>query len=418
MLGARTRYAARHAGLVGVAALLAACGGAAPSAVPELHWYVFNEPSGAFEQAAAGCSAASAGDYTIRMVPLPADADQQREQLVRRLAAGDGDIDLIGMDVIWTAEFAAAGWVLPWTEERAAEIVGRLEPTLQSARWDGRLWAVPFTTNAQLLWYRSDLVPKPPTTWDELLTQAEALGTDGTIQAQGARYEGLTVLFISMLRSAGGQLLDDSGIDAALPAEPTRRVLELMRRFATSAAAPENLAAEHEDEARLGFESGHSAFMLNYSFVWPSAREHAPLIAEHMAWARWPRVRPDLPSRVTLGGINVGVGAFTRHPGRAYRAALCLTSADNQRLAASLGGLPPTLASLYDDPAVRAKFPFADTLRAALRDAVQRPATPLYSDVSLAISHTLHPMRAIDPAETQQRLRAAVERALHSEGLL
>jgi multiple sugar transport system substrate-binding protein len=424
------------AALLSVACLLAAgCHRGTAPAVTELHWYVFNEPSGAFARVARECSAAAAPAafpasaaaaeaptaraYTIRIVPLPADADQQREQLVRRLAAGDDDIDLMGMDVIWTAEFGAAGWLSPWTDAQAAQVTGRLEPTLESARWRGRLWAVPFTTNAQLLWYRTDRVARPPATWDEMLREAEAIGpAAGTIEAQGARYEGLSVLFVSLLRSAGGRLLDESGTKVALPAAATHEALEIMRRFAISDAAPPNLAVEHEDEARLGFESGRSAFMLNYPFVWPSAHETAPEVARNMAWARWPRARPDLPSRVTLGGINIGVSAFSRHARAAHAAALCLASAEHQRLAARLGGLPPTLEALYDDPDVRARFPFADTLRETVRDAVQRPATPLWSDVSLAISHTLHPMRSIDPDETQQRLREAVERALASEGLL
>jgi multiple sugar transport system substrate-binding protein len=399
------------------AVFVTGCKPAVP-AVPVLHWYVFNEPSGAFAEAASACSAASAGDYGIEIVPLPADADQQREQLVRRLAAGDSDIDLIGMDVIWTAEFAAAGWILPWTAKQAREVTGRLAATRDSATWDGRLWAAPFTTNAQLLWYRSDRIAAPPETWDEMLREAEALGPQGTIEAQGARYEGLTVFFISLLRSAGGRLLTESGRAVSLEEAPTRRVLELMRRYATSPAAPENLANMHEDEARLDFERGDATFMLNYSFVWPSARENAPEVAEHMAWARWPRLDPTMPSRVTLGGLNLGLGAFTRYPDLAYRAAQCLSSADSQRLAARLGGLPPTIEALYDDPEVRETFPFADTLRATLRDAVQRPQTPLYSDVSLAIDRTLHPMRDIEPSRTLPRLRRAVERALRSEGLL
>lgn len=403
--------------ILALAAALTACGTDAPPGRPVLQWYVFDEPSGAFDDAARACGRASGGDYTIEITPLPADADQQREQLVRRLAAGDADLDLIGMDVIWTAEFAAAGWVLPWSADQANRVTGRLEPTLHSARWDERLWAVPFTTNAQLLWYRSDRVAAPPATWDEMIRQAEALGGEGTIQAQGARYEGLTVLFISLLRSAGGRLLSESGDAVSLEAEPTLRVLRLMRRFARSAAAPRGLANAREDEARLGFETGDASFMVNYSFVWPSAHENAPDVARHMAFGRWPGITANRPSRVTLGGINIGVGAHTRYPEHAHDAALCLASADNQRLAASRGGLAPTLERLYEDPQVRETFPFADTLRATLRDAVQRPQTPLYSDVSLAVSHTLHPMRAIEPAETAARLRDAVARALRSEGL-
>jgi len=404
--------------LVCAAVPLAGCTPPPPGGAPLLRWYVFNEQSGAFAAAARACSAAAGGDYTIELVPLPADADQQREQLVRRLAAGDRDVDLIGMDVIWTAEFAAAGWIVPFSDAQAGEVEGRLAPTLESASWDGRLWAVPFTTNAQLLWYRTDRVRGPPATWDDMLRDAQSLGSDGTIEAQGARYEGLTVLFISLLRSAGGRVLDDSGRAVSLAPEPTERALELLRRLATSDTAPANFANAREDDSRLGFETGRASFMLNYPFVWPSARENAPEVAGHMAWARWPRATADLPSRVTLGGINIGVGARGQHPSLAFRAALCIASADNQRMAARVGALPPTLDALYDDPAVRATLPFADALRATLRDAVQRPQTPLYSDVSLAIGGALHPPQDIDPPATAARLRTAVGRALRSEGLL
>jgi multiple sugar transport system substrate-binding protein len=132
---------------------------------PRLRWYVFDEPSGAFEQAAERCTRASQSRYQVELTRLPTDANQQREQLVRRLAAGDQDIDIIGMDVIWTAEFAEAGWVLPWggaVARRARK--GRLTSAIESATYEQKLWAAPFTTNTQLLWYRTDRVESPPQT--------------------------------------------------------------------------------------------------------------------------------------------------------------------------------------------------------------------------------------------------------------
>ncbi|WP_295540320.1 ABC transporter substrate-binding protein [uncultured Thiohalocapsa sp.] len=397
---------------------LGGCDGGAP-AVPALNWYVFDEPSGAFAEAARRCAEQSDGAYRVVLQPLPADADRQREQLVRRLAAGDSAIDLIGMDVIWTPELAAAGWILPWPQDLAQRArAGRIQATVDSASWEDRLWAAPFTTNTQLLWYRTDRVTTPPATWDAMIRQAEALGADGSIQAQGARYEGLTVLFVSLLASAGGSVLNADGSEPALPEEPTRRALAVMRRLARSPATPPGLAGAREDQARLAFEAGGAAFMVNYTYVWPSARANAPAVARHMHWARWPAVAPGRPSRVAIGGINLGVGAYTEHPELALRAAACIAGAEHQRLAARRGGLPPTTAALYDDPAVRETFPFADLLRATLQDAVQRPRTPLYNDVSLAINRTLHPMANIDPERDAARLREAVARALHSRGLL
>lgn len=390
---------------------LGACG-ADPSAVPTLRWYVADEGSGAFRTAARRCADVSNGAYRIELAPLPADADQQREQLVRRLAARDRDIDIIGMDVIWTAEFAQAQWILPWRGEWAEQAkAGRLAAPLESAMYKGELWAVPFTTNAQLLWYRTDRVPKPPRTWDEMIAVAEALGPQGTIQAQGERYEGLTVFFVSLLASAGGDAL-------SLQEEAVFQTLKIMKRFATSPAADRALATSREDQARLAFEAGNSSFMVNYSFVWASARRNAPQIAERMGWARWPAAVAGKPSRVTVGGLNLAVSAHSRYPQLAFQAAACIASEESQRLAARHGGLPPSIESLYDDPELKKAMPFAEVLRETLRDAVQRPQTPLYNDLSLAISRTLHPMREIEPERDVPALRKRIERALRSEGLL
>jgi multiple sugar transport system substrate-binding protein len=396
-----------------VFALLLLCGcKGADEAVPTLRWYVAEEGSGAFETAARRCGEASNGAFRIELAPLPADADQQREQLVRRLAARDRDIDIIGMDVIWTPEFAQAGWILPWrgaAADRARE--GRLAAPLQSAIYKGELWAVPFTTNGQLLWYRTDRVRSPPKTWDEMIAMAEALGPRGTIQAQGERYEGLTVFFVSLLASAGGDALK-------LKDEPTQRALEIMKRFATSKAADRSLSTSREDQARLAFESGNSSFMINYSFVWASARRNAPQIAAHMGWARWPAAIAGRPSRVTVGGLNLAVSAHSRHPQLAFQAATCIASRENQRLAAAHGGLPPSIDALYDEPELKKAMPFGEVLRETLRNAVQRPQTPLYNDISLAISRTLHPLREIQPDRDVPVLRKRIERALRSEGLL
>lgn len=384
---------------------------------PRLHWYVFDEPSGAFAQAAQYCERVAQGRYHIELVPLPADADQQREQLVRRLAAGDEDIDIIGMDVIWTAEFSQAGWILPWNGDDARPVKeGRLQSAIDSASYEQKLWAAPYTTNTQLLWFRKDRMDVPPVTWDEMINMAERSHT--TIEAQGERYEGLTVFFVSLLASAGGAVLDPTGKTISLKEKPTRRALTLMARLANSSATDPSLPNAREDQARLAFETGNPSFMINYTFVWPSANANAPNVAKQMGWARWPAVVEGQPSRVTIGGINLGIGAYSPHAALAYEAATCLASERNQRLAATLGGLPPTIASLYDDAHVRETFPFADSLRETLHAAVQRPKTPLYSDVSLAISHTLHPMRNIDPDRDVERLRKAVARALRSEGLL
>ncbi|HVF14912.1 MAG TPA: extracellular solute-binding protein, partial [Acidimicrobiales bacterium] len=267
------------------------------------------------------------------------------------------------------------------------------------------------------LWYRKDRVPTPPATWAEMVDMAERIGEGGRIQVQGNRYEGLTVWFNSLLASARGSVLD--GPDQVdLADEPTTKALEVIRRVATSRAADPTLSTTQEDQARLAFESGSSSFMVNYTFVWPSAQKNAPDVAANMGWAPWPRVLADEPAHVTLGGINLGVAAYSEHPDLALDAAACLRSPENQIVATEKGGLPPTTEALYDDPRVQAAFPFADVLRDTLTHGSARPQSPAYNDISLAIQRGLHPPRNIDPAKDVKSLRDSINRSLKSGGLL
>ena len=174
---------------------------------------------------------------------------------------------------------------------------------------------------------------------------------------QAARYEGYTVWINSLIASAGGSLVDENG-DVKVDDTATRAA-EIIKRVADE-AAPEGMSNNKEDQARLGFESGASDFEVNYSFVWASAGELGGDFQKNMGYARYPRVDKDKPSKVTLGGINLGIGAYSKHPDLAFEAAQCLAKPENQIVAAELGGLAPTTESLYDDPKVKKAFPFGD----------------------------------------------------------
>ncbi|TMD93073.1 MAG: ABC transporter substrate-binding protein [Chloroflexi bacterium] len=395
------------------------CGGGS-AGPPTVSFYIFHEPSGAFERGAERCSRLSNGRYHIRISELPSTADGQRQQLVRRLAASDPSIDILGMDVVWTAEFAEAGWLRSVPAGlREAVSRGTLGPALRTATWRGTLQALPYNTNTQLLWYRRDLVPSPPATWAQMIdmgTRLEEQGRPGRVEIQGAQYEALTVWFNSLVASAGGRILDDAG-RSALDHTATEAA-EVMRLLARSPAADPSLSNQHEDDNRLAFETGRAAFELNYPFIYPSARTNAPELFRNLAWALYPSMVAGRPSHVTIGGINLGVSAFSPHPDVAFAAALCLRDADNQRFAAVHGGLPPTLSALYDDPDLRREYPFADTIREALATASVRPLTPAYTNVSLEIQSALAPPSGIQPQRILGDLRTSIGNALNSQGLV
>ncbi|MEA2193898.1 MAG: trehalose/maltose transport system substrate-binding protein, partial [Solirubrobacteraceae bacterium] len=193
-----------------IASGLVACGSDSSKGGPvTLNWFIFNEPSGGPQKIAQRCSQQSGGRYKINFEFLPSQADQQREQLVRRLGAQDPSLDLLGLDVVWTGEFANAGWVAtvpPSTEKIVTQNV--FPSVLTTAKYKNRLYTVPIWSNTQLLWYRKDLVPTPPKTWDEMIDMAEKIGpAKGRIQVQGNRYEGLVVWVNQLIESAGTSVL-------------------------------------------------------------------------------------------------------------------------------------------------------------------------------------------------------------------
>ena len=143
-------------------------------------WYIFPEPSGSFAHAAKVCSQASGGKYSIAINTLPTEADAQRQELVRRLAAHDSSIDIIGMDVTYTPEFAGAGWIKPWTgaNKDGGDQRGPARPA-RHRNLAGQALRRPDNSNTQLLWYRKDLVPNPPQTWAEMIQDAIQLAKQG-----------------------------------------------------------------------------------------------------------------------------------------------------------------------------------------------------------------------------------------------
>ncbi|MER6076197.1 ABC transporter substrate-binding protein [Streptomyces sp. NPDC001817] len=421
MPGARVRRLRPFAVPVLLASLLAACGSGQGSAGRTLNWYNFPDDSGALQTAADNCNRASHGRYHIVYHKLPRTADGQRQQLVRRLAAKDTALDILGLDVTWTPEFAEARWAREWTgQAKRRAVEGTLEVPLRTAGWKGRLYAVPYNTNTQLLWYRADLVPAPPRTWAAMLKTARSLARRGKphyVEIQGAQYEGLTVWFNSLVSSADGAILDPSGTRPSL-GPPAVRAASIMRDLARSPAADPSLPNQMEDQNRLAMESGAAAFELNYPFVYPSMKANNPGLFKAFRWAPYPRVDAGRPSRPTIGGVNLAVSAYSRHPGLAFEAALCLRNRDNQLTAALQGGLPPTLRRLYGEPSFIKDYPFAQQVRAALESASVRPQTPAYQNVSIAISHTLSPPSAIEPQRSVDAISERIEPALHSEGVI
>ena len=462
---ARRLCAAAVAAVV-TASVMSACAAGDDGVV--INFYTPANEMATFTAAANRCNDDFGDRFTIKQVSLPKGADDQRLQLARRLTGNDKTLDIMALDVVWTAEFAEAGWAVPLSEDPAglAESDAQddtLPGPLDTARWQGQLYASPVTTNTQLLWYRADLMDAPPVTWDGMVAEANRLhaaGEPSWIALQAKQYEGLVVWFNTLLVSAGGQVLSEDGKTVTLTDTPEHRAatvqaLQIMSSVATAPGADPSITQSDEGTARLALEQGNAALEVNWPFVLPSMLENAvkggvdflPLderadladaindlgtfspsdeqfaaaydaSREVFGFASYPGVREGEPARVTIGGLNLAVAATSQHKAEAFEAIRCLRNIENQRYTSVEGGLPAVRTSLYDDPTFQAKYPQHAIIREQLTNAAVRPATPVYQAVSTRMSATLAPITGIDPERTADELAEQVQKAIDGKGLI
>lgn len=451
---------------VTITAAVSACGSAANGLV--ITFFTPATDSAAFNAVAHECTKQLAGRFAIRHVSLPRGPGEQRVQLARRLSAHDRGLDVMALDVVWTAEFAEAGWALPLSDDPegladADAAVDTLPGPLATARWKHKLYAAPVTTNTELLWYRTDLVGEPPRDWEAMVAEAarlHAAGRPSWIAVQANEGEGLVVWFNTLLVSAGGQVLSEDGRRVTLTDTPAHRAatvtaLRILKSVATAPGADPSITRTDEGTARLAVEQGKAALEVNWPYVLASMLENAvkggvpflplnrePALAGSIddvgtfvpsdeqfriayeasrkvfGFAPYPGVAPGRPAKVTIGGLNLAVASTTRHRAEAFEAVRCLRSLQSQKYVAMQGGLPAVRTSVYSDPQFQTKYPMHTVIRRQLTDAAVRPATPVYQALSLRLSAALSPITQIDPERTADELTTQAQKAIDGKGLL
>jgi len=418
---ARRWSSSRWASLLGAAALvtsLAACSSGPQGVVINLYG---GASESKFDEIIAACNQQAAGRYTIVGNLLPSDADGQRDQLVRRLAAKDAGMDLLGMDVTWTAEFAEAGWIRPLNPQQAAAATKDiLQPPIDTATWKNVLYGIPKHTNVQLLWYRKSLVPNPPKTFDEMMQMSQALKDQGKTYQIGltaAQYEGYVVNINNLVTAAGGTIVNQDSTAPTID-DKTVQALTLLKKLATSGLTSSSLSNAQEPEVFADLQDDRSAFSLNWPYVLSSMRTANPDLVPDLGYAPYPSINPGEPPKVTLGGMNYALSTYSRHPDEAFDAAMCLRSPEHQLKHALDAGNPPTNRTAYDIPEMQQAYPMYQAMLTELENAVPRPISPVYQNISTVLSTTLSPPAAIDPQASADELRTAIQDAIEGKGIL
>ena len=335
-------------------------------------------------------------------------ADDQHDDLVQHFQAKSTDYDVVDVDVVWTAEFAAKGWLQPLTGDMKIDTSKLLPATVKTGTYNGTLYAAPQSSDGGLLYYRSDLVPTPPTSWDEMMSDCSIAKANGIncYAGQFAQYEGLTVNVSEAINGAGGTVVDSKGKPTLTTADAEKGLTQLVDAV-KDGNIPQEALTFQEEQGRTAFEAGKYLFMRNWPYAYSLATTDATSVVKDKF-----KVAP-LVSASTLGGHNAAISQYSKHKATAHAFLEFLESESTQKYFAEKGSLAPVITSLYTDPTLVKQLPYLPTLQQSILKAVPRPVTPFYPAVTKAIEDNSYAALKgqVDPKTALSDMQKAIESA-------
>ncbi len=334
-------------------------------------------------------------DIHVRRQVGPHSSTAFHDLVTQKLKNRDSSVDVFFMDVIWPAEFAAAGWAKELSSRfPAADRDAFLAGPIAANTWRGGIYGVPAFIDAGMLYYRADLLSahgfEPPSTWPELASQADAITAADPRRIAGyvgqfKQYEGLVCNMLELIASNGGRLVADDGRSATLTDPATLDAIRWARDTLVGSVAPRGVLTYEEPESLSVFASGRAVFLRSWPYAWQVSNDpERSRVAGRVGVTSLPHFAGQ-DSAATLGGWQYGISSYSDQPDAAWTFVAFMTSPEIQRFLATEASLAPTRSALFDDPAVLARNPqFADQAE-AFRRAVPRPVTPVYPAVSAVL---------------------------------
>ena len=332
----------------------------------------------------------------VTLLLLPQASNGQLAQLVANLQAKSDLYDVIDMDVIWTAEFASNGWIIPLPQSQFP-LGDFLKPAVDTARYQGRLYAVPDYSNADLLYYRKDILAKagkqPPKTWAQLQQLAKTVAPEYGLYGYAgtfAPYEGLTVNFATAVQSAGGSILSPEGTRVTVNSAKALQGLEFLVNGFRQGWIPRVALRYEEESAQNAFASGKFLFLDNWPDVYAALSVPGPQNKVYGKFGIAALPGPEGMGSSSLGGANLAISAYSQHQRTALDFIKYMTNLTNERQMLEKGSFPPVWTRLYTDKSLIRSYPYLPVLEQAINSARPRPAITNYDQASLAISSTVY----------------------------
>jgi len=406
------------AGLAGAALLGASgCGGGGAGS-GKVIWSM-NSPIPTYTELVDKFNKQNKGTSGATFRQMPSDTGQYFDKLRTEFQAGGGDIDVIGADVIWPIQFAAQGWIQDLSDTFPKSEQQKFLPgPLQANIYEGKVYGIPWFTDAGLLYYRSDLLEQagfsaPPKTWDELKEMAlktkQDTGTRYGFVFQGSNYEGGVCNGCEYIWTFGGEVL--SGVTSGkvvIDSPEALAAMEMYRSMVADGVAPEAVANYDETTSEPVFGEGDAVFIRDWPgfyalFGLPSKEGGYPNVKpEQVGIAPIPVAEPGMQSYSTLGGWNQFVNAQTDIQEEALTFAQFMTTTEQEKFLATDGGLRPTRKALYEDPDVTEALPGIELQKEIIfNNAKSRPITEYYGDMSLELAEQFNNVLTGDTSPQQ-----------------
>ncbi len=342
-----------------------------------------------------------------------ARADQQHDDLVQHFLGQDSGYDVVSVDVVSTAEFAAKGWLQPLTGNLAPNTSQLLPATVNSGTFNGTLYAAPQTTDGGLLYYRKDLVSNPPTTWAHMMSDCKIATAHNMdcYAGQFSRYEGLTVNVTEAINTFGGSIVAEDGRTPTVDSPQAKAGLQALVTAYRDGNIPAQALSYQEEQGRTAFESGKLLFLRNWPYVYNLAKTDASSKVKN-TFGIAPLPGLNGPGASSLDGYNAAISVYSDHKATAADFLRFLESQEIQKFLVTHGSPAPVLSSLYTDPSLVKKFPYLPVLKKSLNNAVPRPITPFYPAVTTAIQDNAYAaFKGESVATAIKNMSAAIEAA-------
>ncbi len=371
---------------------------------------------------------------TVELVAGEQSATDRLQSYRQQWSAESSEFDVYQIDVIWPGIIAP--FAVDLTEAVGDLASDFLPAIIENNTVDGQLVAIPWYTDAGLMYYRTDLFEKygltVPTTWDELGTAVTTI-RDGELATnpnfigyawQGAAYEGLTCNGLEWQVSNGGGTIVDTDGTVTVNNEQAVEAFQRARSWIEAGATPGAVVNWQEADTLNNFIAGNVAVARNWPYMYSNANAAGSAVAGNVGVGLLPMGTGEgARNAATLGGWNMFVSRFSQQQEAAIELTKYLTSAGVQRSFAIEKSHIPTFVPVFDDPEVASAQPFIAELRDVFTGgAVSRPSTATgaqYAEVSQVYYQQLNQVLSgsIPAAEAAANMQSDIENLLAGSGL-